>query len=393
MANDVWDITKDLRIQYAKVVSGVTTWYDIVADTYDVNIDRGILVEQQVFARPDIGTARVSLEKSSLADFTVAPDYKSNMAFRIQYRPAPDTAPSIWNNIFWGLIQNVSMFYDVQTKKLKIVITANDLIKVLLNMQLSTFTVSGNTTARAFKSVMNDLATSVNAIDSRAYFSQNGSGTSSTVQWANSWADVPVSELLNQFLDAELGWLYCEFGSANLYLCRSDVNTLQNTTWSTSRPTISNIHSSSTLHYCMDHIELSYDSDQLVNDVLVTETVSTPASDKKATNTTSTSNYGVHTETFSLTMDVGASPYTKMSDWASAVVDAADPKQIRSVSCPALRRDGKTSNVVTHDIAYPLQVEFSDGTNTIQQMQLITRIKHQISADHWEVTLDLWRGI
>jgi hypothetical protein len=143
----------------------------------------------------------------------------------------------------------------------------------------------------------------------------------------------------------------------------------------------------------MDHVELNYDSDQLVNDVKVTETVSTPASDKKATNSTSTSTYGVQTQEYSITMNPGASPYVAMSDWASAVVNAADPKQIRSVSCPALRRDGKTSNVVTHDIAYPLQVEFTDGTNTIQQTQLITRIKHQISADHWEVTLDLWRGI
>jgi hypothetical protein len=393
MANDVWDIKKDLRIQYAKVVSGVTTWYDIVADTYDVSIDRGILVEQQVFARPDIGTARVSLEKSSLADFTVAPDYKSNMPFRIQYRPAPDTASSIWNNLFWGLIQNVSMFYDVDAKKLKITITANDLIKVLLNMQLASFSIS--TGSLGFRGAMNALATACNSVDSRAYFSQAGTPGlgGATIQWANSWVDTPASEILNQFLDAELGWLWCEMGSSNLYLTRLDIDNLQATAWSTSRGTVSNIHSSSTLHYCMDYVELNYDSDQLVNDVKVTETVSTPASDKKATNSTSTSTYGVQTQEFSITMNPGASPYVAMSDWASAVVNAADPKQIRSVSCPALRRDGKTSNVVTHDIAYPLQVEFTDGTNTIQQTQLITRIKHQISADHWEVTLDLWRGI
>jgi hypothetical protein len=92
-------------------------------------------------------------------------------------------------------------------------------------------------------------------------------------------------------------------------------------------------------------------------------------------------------------MDPGSSPYTKMSDWATAVANAADPKAINRVSCPALRRDGKVSNIADMEIAYPLQVEFTDGTNTIQQVSLVTRINHSITPEHWEVTLDLWKGI
>ncbi len=61
MANNVWDIKSNLRIQYLPTPSG--SWTSIEADTYEVSIDRGILVERGVFARPDYGTAQVRLIK------------------------------------------------------------------------------------------------------------------------------------------------------------------------------------------------------------------------------------------------------------------------------------------------------------------------------------------
>jgi hypothetical protein len=143
----------------------------------------------------------------------------------------------------------------------------------------------------------------------------------------------------------------------------------------------------------MDSIDLTYDSDRIVNQVKVIETSSTPGSDKTATNSTSITNYGRQVGDFEISMNPGAPPYTRVSDWATAVANAADPKSIGRVSCPALRRDGKVSNIADMEIAYPLQVEFSDGTNTIQQVSLVTRINHSITADHWEITLDLWKGI
>lgn len=394
MANDVWDIAKDLRIQYGKIVSGVLTWYDIVADSYEVDIDRGINVEDQVFARPDVGTATVNLDKSSLTDFTQGTDYKSNMPFRIAYRPKPDSASTIWLTIFYGFIQNVSMNYNVDSHKLRISITANDTTKIMLNARLSTFDITGTSTQRTFRNVMSNLATAIAAVDSRVSLSQSGTGSSSTTQWAYSWIDTQAGSILNMLLDAELGWCYSQRSGANqYYLTRTDVDALQATAWSSSNPTVSNIHSNSVLHYCMNAIDLSYDSDQLVNSAKVVESVSTPASDKTKKNTTSITTYGEHTNNYEITMDVGASPYTKMSDWAQAVVDAADPKQIKSVECPAIRRDGTVSEVADTEIAETLQVEFSDGTNNFQQVLLVKRIRHHISVDHWSVNLQLWKGI
>ena len=390
MANNVWDIKQNLRIDY--FTAGA--WTTIQADSYDVSIDRGINVEQGVFARPDVGTATVSMVKKSLSDLIAGPAYKSNMPFRVSYQPAPDTSPSVYFTIFYGFIQNVGMSYLTDAKKLAITITANDTTKILCNTRLSTFSITGSASNRGYRTVMDNLATAVSAIDSRISLSQIGSASSSTTQYAYTWLDVISGDILNQLLDAELGWCYSQRSGANqFYMTRGDVDALQATAWSSSNPTVSNIHTSSTNHYCMDSINLSYDSDRIVNKVKVIETNSTPATDKTATNSTSVTTYGVQAGDFEINMDPGSSPYTKMSDWATAVANAADPKSISGVSLPALRRDGTVSNVADIEIAYPLQVEFSDGINTIQQVALVTRINHSITPEHWEITLELWKGI
>jgi len=390
MANNVWDIKQNLRIDY--FTAGA--WTAIQADSYDVSIDRGINVEQGVFARPDVGTATVSMVKKSLSDLITGPAYKSNMPFRVSYQPSPDTAPSVYYTIFYGFIQNVGMSYLTDAKKLAITITANDTTKILCNTRLSTFSITGAASNRGYRTVMDNLATAISAVDSRISLSQIGSASSSTTQYAYTWLDVISGDILNQLLDAELGWCYSQRSGANqFYMTRGDVDALQATSWSSSNPTVSNIHISSTNHYCMDSINLSYDSDRIVNKVKVIETNSTPATDKTATNSTSVTTYGVQAGDFEINMDPGASPYTKMSDWATAVANAADPKSISGVSLPALRRDGTVSNVADIEIAYPLQVEFSDGINTIQQVALVTRINHSITPEHWEVTLELWKGI
>ena len=118
MANNVWDIKSNLRIQYLPTPSG--SWTSIEADTYEVSIDRGILVERGVFARPDYGTAQVRLIKKDVSDLVTGPNYKANMPLRIQYQPLPDTQPTVWQSFFHGFISNVAMQFDVDSQKLKI---------------------------------------------------------------------------------------------------------------------------------------------------------------------------------------------------------------------------------------------------------------------------------
>lgn len=378
-----FDIKTDLRVQY-EYPSG--TWNSIQTDTYEVNIDRGITVESGVFARPDISTATVRLSKRSLSDLLTTPAYKSNQNFRIQYLQS-----STWVTIFIGLIQNVSMTYVTETQKLDITITANDLMKVLLNTRLTNYIVTGTTTQKSFKNCMANLSSAVNAIDSRVSISQFLSGGSGTTQSDNGWDEIIAGELLNQFLDAELGWCWSNrYTSVLQYATRTDINGLQGATWSSGDLTISNVHSTSSDHVCMDAMDLSYDSDAIVNKVKVTRSLTGVS--VVSTNASSVSNYGPQAGDFEVEFD--NTGLSGLGAWASTVSDAASPKSIKSISAPAIRRDGDVSGIANVDICQNIQVEFAaTGFTTLQELYLITRIGHTITADHWEINLGLWKGI
>jgi hypothetical protein len=373
----IFDIKTDFVVRY---YDG-TNWNPIQADTFEVEIDRGINVEEGIFARPDVGTALVRMRTKSLAPFMTAPPYVSDMDLLIEAQG---------NTLFTGIIQNVSMYYMPETKELEIVITANDYMKLFTNMVFTTFSITGTSSARGFRTVLGNLANAVNAIDNRVVLSQYGTASSGTTQWAYVFENKSAGEIAQTFLDAELGWLFCDKGGGLNYMTRGDVDVQQATTWNTANRTISNVHSTASTHVCMDNIDLSYNSDDLANVITVSEIYSPQT--KTKTNTSSVTTYGRQDGNYQVQFD-----YTGVStlqQWADAVAAAANPKSIKSVSCPAVKRDGNLSSIVTAEIGRVQQVEFAaTGFTTIQEIYIISRIKHSITADHWEVTLDLWRGI
>jgi hypothetical protein len=297
-------------------------------------------------------------------------------------------------NLFYGFIQNVSMAYVAETKKLEVVITAEDQCRIALNTRLSSFTITGTATTRSFRTVIGNLENAVRAVDSRVAWSQSGTGGSSTAARDYFEIDIVSGDVMNTILDAELAWFYGTTGNSCEWKTRIDINTAQATAWSSSNPTVSNIHSSSANHYCMDSMELVYNSDEIVNQVKVLETGSLATS--TATNSSSITSYGRQAANFEVNFDNTGGP-TNLNAWATAVANAATPKSVKCITSPAVRRDGTLSTILNKDISYPIQFEFSStgtsGGTIMQEIYLISRIGHTITADHWEVRLGLWEGI
>ena len=235
MANDVFDIKTDLSIRYLNSSTGLYT--EIVADSFEVEIDRGIDVDNGVLAEGTIGVATVKLIKKNLSDFLNTPGYKASDPIDIRYRPFPDTNPTIYNQIFGGRIQNVSMSYINESQNLEITIVANDSMRLFQNTVLATHSVTGTVTQRSFRNCMTNLATAVGFT-----LSAGGLGASGTTQRAATWTNTPAGEIVSKFLDAELGWLYSLKDGTLSYLTRSDIATKQAITFSTGSPTISNVH-------------------------------------------------------------------------------------------------------------------------------------------------------
>lgn len=243
MANDVFDISKNLKIQYLNV--SISAWVDIQADAFEVDIDRGIEVENGVFAQPSVGTATVKLVKKSLSDFLTGPSYKSGDIFRVAYEYAPDTYPTLYKTIFSGYIQNISMGYINESSTLEITIVANDVMRFAMNANLPTYSVAGTTTQRQFRNVMTSLFTAIGAASPVGLtLAAAGSGASSTIQRAFVWLNTPGGEILSRFMNAELGWIYADRSVYNYiyYLARTDIATKRALTYNSANLTVSNVH-------------------------------------------------------------------------------------------------------------------------------------------------------
>ena len=371
-----FDIKTDLRIQYEKPAG---TWNSVQADSFEVNIDRGIDIEQSVLARPNVGVAEVRLMKSSLSDLLSGPDYASNQRFRIQYLSA-----GLWDSVFEGFIQNIEMQYIVEAKQLEITITAQDMNRIALNTQIAVFTVPSGS-GRSYKSLMNQLGTAITGIDSRYSQAQTLSGGSTTFQYAQDYLEISSGELFEKFLDAELGWLYSTRNSGMRYLTSSDVDTIAGYPFDPLNLTVSNVHSTSNLHVCMENINLGYVSDGIANQVKVTSPVTGIST--TVTNSASVSAYGRQTAFF----DIEFQPTTgsTYATWATEVSNAANPRSIRSVNAKVIRPDGNVSDVLQEDIGQSLQVKF----DSIEERYIISRMVHNITPDHWDLSIGLWRGI
>jgi len=249
MANDVFDIATDLSIRYYN--ASISSYVEIVADSFEVDIDRGIEVENGVFTKGSVGTATIKMVKSSLNDFLGTPGYKANDYLDIRYKPSPDSAPSIYNYLFTGYIQNVSMNYINESGSLQIEITVNDVMKTFLNTQIASFSITGTTTQRNYVNCLTNLKNSINSsvtwpslfplgID---FVTAGTVGTSSTVQTAFTWLNTSSGEILNRILDAELGWIWSAYAPNKVqYLTRTDVNALRGIAYNSANATVSNVH-------------------------------------------------------------------------------------------------------------------------------------------------------
>jgi hypothetical protein len=382
-----FDIREDLRIQYFD--AELEEYVNITCDSYQIETDRGIEIENNVFARPKIGTATVSLLKSDLYDLLnpTGPPYKSNDLFRVQVYIS---GLSFWINLFSGVIQNVQMTYEQNSKKLAVTIVANDYIKIAMNTRINTFNiVSGN---RSYTNVMNQLGTAITAIDSRFAISKRGTASSSTFQYANTYLDSYSGELFAQFLDAELGWMYADRDNVVEYMARGDIAALQAVPFDFTGEVVSNVHSTSANHICMTHFDLKYNSDEMVNRVKVTEVFS--GAIRTSANTASVNNFGSQLQDFEVNFDPTASGGTTLTQWATEVsTNASNPRKLTSVTVPVIRDNGEMSNIITQEIGGLLKTAFVQGPDFFKDISLISNLQHSITPDYWELTIGLWRGV
>ena len=319
MPNDVFNIATDLSIRYFNQT--LSAYVDVVADSFEVEIDRGVDIEQGVFATGSVGVATVKLVKKSLADFLGTPGYKAGDLFDIRYKPNPDTAPTTYNTIYAGYIQNVSMNYINESQTLEITIVANDVMRYCMNQVLTSFSVTGASTNRSFRNCMIPLFSALSVAStyspSGVSLTAVGAGASGTTQLAYTWINEPAGVILERFLNAELGWAWGDKASPNnvKYAARADIDTKKAVTFTAGNPTVSNVHYTNLI--TNGTFEVNTTGWSPGNNVTLTR-VTTPfysgsASMRAATSSTANAAYNFLTNT---TMSVTANEKLQATIWA-----------------------------------------------------------------------------
>jgi hypothetical protein len=319
MANDVFDIANDLSIRYVNESLGA--FVEIVCDSFEVDIDRGIDIEQGVFASPSVGVATVKLVKKNLSDFLNTPGYKAGDLFQIRYRPNPDTNPTGYNLIYEGYIQNVSMGYINESGTLEITIVANDGMRYCMNQVLPSFSITGTVTQRSYRNSMINIIGALSVASSFApsgvSLTAVGAGASGTTQRAFTWINEPAGTILQKFLNAELGWAWSNKASANnvLYAARTDIDTKKAVAFNSANPTVSNVHYTNLI--TNGNFEVNTTGWGPGNNVTLTRVTSTfysgIASMRASTSSTASAAYNFLTTT---TMSLNAGEKLRASIWA-----------------------------------------------------------------------------
>jgi hypothetical protein len=153
---------------------------------------------------------------------------------------------------------------------------------------------------------------------------------------------------------------------------------------------LQNLTRISTNHYCLDSINLAYDSDLLVNKAVVVDASS--GTKYVATNAASVTANGEQSGEFRADLDpAGASTFAQL---ATEIVNAATIKQVLGVTVPVVRDDGKAGTIADFEVGDTMQVEFAqDPLPALQVVSIISRINHVITPDLWLMNIGLWRGI
>jgi hypothetical protein len=393
MANDVFDISKDIRVQFEVTdasafilglskLNGVqtlgsstaATWTDVVTDVVQVEIDRGTAMENGIYSIPKPGSAQVQVQ-SDYWDPYNNPQIHAGTYARIQFRPDPDTDPTYWLTLFTGRVKSFNVTYDAFGNNL---ITFNlvDYLQEWINERLGD--ISQGYEPVSYGTLFNVLGVYWPNVDVVGTFT----ATSEFPDYTET--ELTVGDVINELNVGELGFVYAGQNGGLRNKSRLDIRAELDLG---ADFYFSTVHSTSSTHVCMTDLVLDSDSTDLPNTIKATKKGTTSVRVKS--NQDAKDLYG------SIRSDVELNLYTAddMSLWLDFATAALNINRVKAVSHTAINRDGTVRSIVRAERLYKcVNVYYNKGNVELDDDYLITRVVDTITPDSWDVTLELWKG-
>lgn len=393
MANDVFNIKTDVRIQFEVSLNGAflsglsnlngpqtlgvstgKTWTDVATEVIELETDRGTAMENGIYSIPRPGTAYVKMQ-SDYWDPYNNPQIHAGTNARIQYRHRPDTDPTVWTTLFTGSVKSFNVSYDYWGNN---TITFNlvDYLQAWIN------TTTGNiaqgyspVTYGTLFDILGVYWPNVDVVKTTTATAQFPDYTSTTLT---------VGSVINEMNIAELGFVYCGRNGGLRNLSRLDIRSNLDL-----GPTIffSTVHSSDSSHVCMTDLNLNSDSTDLPTVIKATQKGTSTVRVK--TNQDAKDLYGY------IRSDVDLNLYSPddMDLWTAFAATALNINRVKGVSYTATNRDGTVRDLNLAERLYKcVNVYYNKGNVILDSNHLITRVLDRITAESWDVTLELWKG-
>lgn len=396
MANDVFDITRDIEVSIYGYASDVMVWsvsrwdedeWGGVSDTQDwrvisggvanVTINNGCLVSQGL-VRAEPATATVTFQDPDYDPFNNV-SIRTGTPIRIRVQTIPDSMPS-WQTLFVGAIENAVASYSKDWTNL-VTVTAVTEMRALMNFTSPTgITVAGPT-------YLANYITELNAVGD---FNIIPSGLPGNLGYQlvgiSQTTPVYFGGLINQLLDTSGGALvYTPITAPNNVAVWFTQQQLGEVRDRTTNVEFEAAPSANFKRADFSDITIGFNTEDIVNSL----TYTIPGSPEvNLTNVQSRDLLGE----LSLNVATLHNDGTEALEWASGLGARLPERSVRDITAPIVTRAGQINLNLLREPFDVAKVSVSNPNITIEEQYFITRIVQVITPHSWDATFTLWKG-
>tara|TARA_R110000796_G_scaffold114619_2_gene226315 strand:- start:3949 stop:5703 length:1755 start_codon:yes stop_codon:yes gene_type:complete len=156
----------------------------------------------------------------------------------------------------------------------------------------------------------------------------------------------------------------------------------------------SNVHNESLDHFCMGDVETQVGKSDTANEITVSLSYDEGTS-VLVRNQSSINYLGALPFQVSLNLDAPAgTPDQYIQSWADDLSIPDGKTRVNSITWSPVRRDGRLNNSWTLQPGVNIaKVHLNFASHTIDDIYIVSKISHEISADNWVMNTELWKGI
>lgn len=370
---------------------------EAITSVTSISIEHGFDTTQGLLPLIELPSATITLRGATfdpVNNSTIRPNAPVLISLSTPYKnPSWGTNKVI---LFKGWIDEVTVNYDSQGAA-EITLSCYNVIKRLMSVKIDSATYIQQPAQTRFGVLRTAAAAVYSDIPGVANY-----GTARSSMPAKTVDSTTTGEQIQGVLDAEAALMYVDYLLDNISYVNRSALTIPSGAASPNWTNFSTVHNASASHYCINDIDVTFETTNQVNwvDASLTWDPTThinPNTYAPCKNTTSITKYGVVPENIALDLTrPSGNPNQYLKAWVDDLNLVRPERRVKRVSSTPITSDGYVKgNLVDPSYAFanPLYVTVIRGSYSISEAYFTSKIRHEISPETWTAEYELWRGL